>query len=201
MKDFYKQILQDVAEDLNDEFHENFRRKAFFDKKWKKEKLHNRRGSLMIRSSGGLYSSINHQIGQKSIRWTSSKPYASLQNEGGEITVTRKMQKYFWAMYMKALGSQSRVYGEGDSKFTIISSDSKDRVKKTLKSKSKISQKKQAEAEQFKAMAMKKVGSKITIPERRFIGDHPEVRKAIERCADITFNEIEKFITDKLKQR
>ena len=164
MKDFYKQILQDVAEDLNDEFHENFRRKAFFYKKWKKEKLHNRRGSLMIRSSGGLYSSINHQIGQKSIRWTSSKPYASLQNEGGEITVTRKMQKYFWAMYIR----------EGKTGI---------------------------EAEQFKAMAMKKVGSKITIPERKFIGDHPEVRKAIESCADITFNEIEKFITDKLKQR
>ena len=50
-------------------------------------------------------------------------------------------------------------------------------------------------------MAMKKVGSKMTIPERRFIGDHPEVRKSIERCADVTFNEIEKFITDKLKQR
>lgn len=164
MKDFYKQILQDVAEDLNDEFHENFRNKAFFDKKWKETKLYNRRGSLMIRSSGGLYSSINHQIANNSITWTSSKPYASLHNEGGEITVTRKMQKYFWAMYIR----------EGKTGI---------------------------EAEQFKAMAMKKIGSKITIPERKFIGDHPEVRKAIDRCADVTFNEIEKFITDKLKQR
>ena len=200
MKDFYKQILQDVAVELTDEFDRNFERKAFFTKKWSKTKFFNRRGSILMRS-GNLRSSIQKRLGNNSISWISSRPYASLQNEGGEIIVTRKMQKYFWAMYMKALGSQSRVYGEGDSKFTIISSDSKDRVKKTLKSKSKIAQKKQAEAEQFKAMAMKKVGSKITIPERKFIGDHPEVRKAIERCADITFNEIEKFITDKLKQR
>lgn len=200
MKDFYKQILQDVAVELTDEFDRNFERKAFFTKKWSKTKFFNRRGSILMRS-GNLRSSIQNRLGNNSISWTSSRPYASLQNEGGEITVTRKMQKYFWAMYMKTLGSQSRVYGEGDSKFTIISSDSKDRVKKTLKSKSKIAQKKQAEAELFKAMAMKKVGSKITIPERKFIGDHPEVRKAIERCADVTFNEIEKFLTDKLKQR
>ena len=163
MKDFYKQILQDVAVELTDEFDRNFERKAFFTKKWSKTKFFNRRGSILMRS-GNLRSSIQNRLGNNSISWTSSRPYASLQNEGAEITVTRKMQKYFWAMYIR----------EGKTGI---------------------------EAEQFKAMAMKKVGSKITIPERRFIGDHPEVRKAIERCADITFNEIEKFITDKLKQR
>jgi hypothetical protein len=39
-----------------------------------------------------------------------------------------------------------------------------------------------AEAEFYRAMALKKVGSKIKIPERRFIGWSPELEKA---CTDI----------------
>lgn len=163
MKDFYKQILQDVEIDLTDEFDRNFERKAFFNRQWRQTRLSNRRGSLLNRS-GNLRSSIQSRTGQTSIYWTSSRPYASLHNEGGEITVTRKMQKYFWAMYIKA------------GKTGI-------------------------EAEQFKGMSMKKVGSKITIPERRFIGDHPEVHLAIKRCADETFREIEEYITTQLRQR
>lgn len=34
--------------------------------------------------------------------------------------------------------------------------------------------------EKWKAMALKKVGSEIEMPERRFVGDAPEVRKAVE---------------------
>lgn len=163
MKDFFKQILDDVAIDLTDEFDMNFERKAFFDKKWREAKLVNRRGSLMMRTSQ-LRRSIQNRTMGNSIRWTSSRIDASLHNEGGEITVTAKMKKYFWAMYIKA---------------------------------GKIG----VEAEQFKNMALKKVGSKMKIQQRRFIGDHPEVRKAIERCADITFREIEDFLNNELRQR
>jgi phage gpG-like protein len=163
MKDFYKQILEDVAVELTDEFDRNFARKAFFTKRWRRAKMINRRGSLMLRTAQ-LRRSIQSRVHSNSITWTSSVPYAEIHNEGGEITVTAKMKKYFWAMYMR----------EGKTGI---------------------------EAEQYKAMALKPVGSKMKIEERRFIGDHPEVRKAIERCADITFREIEEFLRNELRQR
>lgn len=163
MKDFYKQILDDVAVELTDEFDRNFERKAFFTKRWRQAKMINRRGSLMLRTAQ-LRRSIQSRVRSNSITWTSSVPYAEIHNEGGEITVTPKMKKYFWAMYMR----------EGKTGI---------------------------EAEQYKAMALKSVGSKMKIEERRFIGDHPEVRKAIERCADITFREIEEFLRNELRQR
>lgn len=163
MKNFYKQILDDVAIELTDEFDQNFQRKAFFDRKWRQTKLINRRGSLMMRTAQ-LRRSIQMRQGSQSVSWRSSRLDASIHNEGGEITVTAKMKKYFWAMFMR----------EG---------------------------KKGIEAEQFKAMALKKVGSKMTIPQRQFIGDHPEVRKAIERCADQNFQEIDKYMIEILRQK
>ena len=66
MKDFYKQILQDVAVELTDEFDRNFERKAFFTKKWSKTKFFNRRGSILMRS-GNLRSSIQNRLGNNSI--------------------------------------------------------------------------------------------------------------------------------------
>ena len=161
LKDFYKQIIEDTAVKLTEEFDRNFERKGFFDKKWKQNTLQNRRGSLMMRS-GNLRNSIQCRRDQNSISWRSSRPYAAIQNDGGEITVTAQMKKYFWAMYIRAGKT-------GD------------------------------EAEQYKAMALKKVGDKITIPKRQFIGDHPEVRKIVERCADATFKEIGEHLKNQLK--
>lgn len=49
-------------------------------------------------------------------------------------------------------------------------------------------------AKQFKAMALKKVGSTITIEQRQFIGKHPEVEKAIEKIVSRNFSEALKQI-------
>jgi phage gpG-like protein len=38
-----------------------------------------------------------------------------------------------------------------------------------------------AEAELWKRMALMKAGSKISIPQRRFVGDAPEVKQAVQR--------------------
>ena len=45
-------------------------------------------------------------------------------------------------------------------------------------------------AEFYKAMALKKVGSTIKIPRRRFIGEAPEVVKAVE---EIITTELTKY--------
>ena len=45
-----------------------------------------------------------------------------------------------------------------------------------------------------------KVGSKITMPERRFIGHAPEVDQAVKRVMDINFKAFETLLQQRLKQ-
>lgn len=51
--------------------------------------------------------------------------------------------------------------------------------------------------EKWKAMALKKVGSEIEIPERRFVGDAPEVRKAVE---EVIAEEMEDWVVKEIKK-
>lgn len=132
MKDFRHKILTDIKVELSDEFDRNFERKAFFGKKWK-DRRHKGKGTLLVATGK--------------------------HNEGGTITVTAKMKRYFWAKYHEA-GGKIKYKKSGVM--------------------SKSSQRASDEAEFYKALALMKVGTKITIPERRFIGDSPEVSKCVE---------------------
>jgi len=96
---FLKNLISDIRVKLNDEFDRNFERKAFFDKSWQQTKLPNNKGSLMMRTGAGRRSLKSTTQGD-SIVWRSSLPYMALHNEGGEITVTAQMKKFFWAMYL-----------------------------------------------------------------------------------------------------
>lgn len=157
MNDLLRKILTDIKVELSDEFDRNFERKGFFSKKWK-DRRHKGKGTLLV-ATGKLRRSIRASIGDKSVTWTSSEPYASIHNEGGTITVTAKMKRYFWAKYYEA-GGKIKYKKSGVM--------------------SKSSQKASDEAEFYKALALMKVGTRITIPERRFIGDSPEVSKCVE---------------------
>lgn len=53
----------------------------------------------------------------------------------------------------------------------------------------------ESKEEKWKAMALKKVGSWIEIPERRFVGDAPEVRKVVE---DVLTEELEVWLTGEI---
>lgn len=51
----------------------------------------------------------------------------------------------------------------------------------------------------WKAMALKRVGSVITIPQRQFIGDHPMVDQAVNGVTDDWFaNDLKPFIDQQL---
>lgn len=163
-KKFLNDALNDIRIEVKDEFDRNFERKAFFDKKWPKTKLTNRRGSLMLRT-GSLRQSINAEIQGNSIVFSSSLPYASIHNEGGEITVTAKMKAYFWAMYKQATGGLE-LRKDGKARNT-----QRNRL---------ITQ----EAEQWKGLALMKIGQKIKIEQRQFIGPHPEVDDLVEDIVD-----------------
>jgi hypothetical protein len=50
-----------------------------------------------------------------------------------------------------------------------------------------------AEAEFYRSMTHMKVGSKIHIPQRQFIGEAPEVDRAMKRVADANFRELGEY--------
>lgn len=165
MQNLMRKILTDIKVELSDEFDRNFERKAFFSKKWK-DRRHKGKGTLLV-ATGKLRRSIKATVGENSVTWSSSEAYAAIHNEGGVITVTRKMKRYFWAKYYEASG-KIRYNKNGAM--------------------SKSSLRANAEAEFFKSMALMKVGSKITIPERRFIGDAPEVKECVENVIKEALN-------------
>ncbi|MDR2449685.1 MAG: phage morphogenesis protein [Prevotellaceae bacterium] len=162
-------LLTDVKVELVDGFHRNFQRKAFFSPPWKQRRNPDAKGSLLI-VSGRLRRSLRATVKGHNILFSASMPCPSIHNEGGTLTVTAKMKKYFWYKYSQAAGSV-----------------------KTLKSgkraTSQRNQKLSREAEMWKAMALMKEGSKITVPEPRFIGAAPEVKQAVKRVTDKWFKE------------
>lgn len=178
--DFINNILSDVRVDLSEEFDRNFERKGFFDKKWRGTNLPNQRGSLLMRS-GKLRRSIMSRQNGTSVTWSSSLPYASINNNGGEIEVTAKMKSFFWAMFYKASNA--------------IPPAPKGGAKKPTQRQIKLSQ----EAAQWKALALQKVGAKMKIEQRQFIGDHPVVRQRIETVIGANMKELEQHIFNQLK--
>ncbi|KAA6304938.1 hypothetical protein EZS27_043411, partial [termite gut metagenome] len=165
--------LEDIKVELDEGFDRNFERKAFFDKKWPERKYDDTKGSLLVRS-GALRRSISSLRSGAELTYSSDKPYARIHNEGGEIKVTKKMKKFFWAKYRETTGK----YGYSDKTETITTKRGKVKEKKVLKE-TKENESLSAEAEFYRSMALKKEGSSIVIPERRFIGKHKETDKII----------------------
>jgi len=165
--EFLRNVLSDLKVELADEFDKNFERKAFFDQAWPETSMANGKGSLMNRT-GDLRKSVLANTDNDGINFTSSLPYADLHNQGGELTVTMPMKKFFWAMYY-TFGKPAE--GEDEDERALA----------------------------YKYMAMMKVGDKIKIPQRQFIGHHPMVDKSIEMVVDMNVKELEKQIFDQLK--
>lgn len=177
---FHKNLLNDTRIELMEEFDRNFERKAFFDKAWPKNKLVNRKGSMMARSNN-LRRGYKAKIEGEKIAFSNSMPYASIHNEGGEIKVTAKMKKYFWAMFYQSTGS----------------------IKKNKGGKATKSQSNRAlsvEAQQWKAMALMPIGKRMKIPSRRVIGQHPKVNRVIENVIDNNLKDLNEILKNKLKQ-
>lgn len=175
-----QQIVQDTAVDLTQAFDKSFETKSFFNKKWKASKYPNRKGSLMLRN-GNLRRSIKHSTTNGLIRWKSSFPYASIHNEGGEIKVTAKMKRFFWAMHYKS--SNAVLYN----------------VRSKKQANTQRNRKLNEEALKWKALALQKVGTVMTIEQRQFIGWHPQVDVMLKRIVNNNLAEVNKAIINKLK--
>lgn len=181
-KDVITTSLKDIKVELDEEFDNNFQRKAFFNmsNKWAKKKYDDGKGSLLVRS-GALRRSLSSVISGDQLVFSSSVPYAAIHNEGGEITVTEKMKRFFWYKY----SLQASRYGY-----------KKDGTRRNDKRNARLSD----EAEFYRAMALKKVGDKIKIPQRRFIGDSPEVQQAIRSIVEQNIQEFFTRFTNELKR-
>lgn len=160
IKGLKRKILNDVRVEVSSEFDRNFETQSFFGEAWQRHKSPMRKEQHILVKSGNLRRSISAKSDENSITFQSAEPYAAIHNEGGEIKVTARMKRFFWAMYYKANGGLGRR---------------KDGTLRKDKNNARLS----TEAEFWKHMALMKVGSKVTIPRRRFIGTHPDLEKEV----------------------
>lgn len=102
-------LKEDVGEVIGVEavnhFKNNFQEEGFDGNKWasRKTKVHLNKKVLTGQGGGDhLGDSIDYRVeGNSTIIYT-DKEYAQIHNEGGEITVTPKMKRFFWAKSMEA---------------------------------------------------------------------------------------------------
>jgi phage gpG-like protein len=188
MEDFqelFNNLLKNIKIELDDEFDRNFERKAFFNTAWNATKHPNPLGSLLERT-GNLRASLQSEIEDNAITWSSSEPYADIHNEGGSITVTIKMIFFLYKYYL----------ANGGIKDETLKNGKKTKNKSILGKNETLS----ADAKYWKSLALMKVGSVVKIPQRQFIGDHQMVDDAVINVADDWFNnDIQDYLNEQIK--
>jgi phage gpG-like protein len=177
--DFKKTLLTRILVEIGREWQRNFDRRAFFSTPWKDRQNPNAKQQTLD-ASGALRRSLRGEITDNGVRWYSPTPYAAIHNDGGTITVTAQMKRFFWAKYYELAGN-IKYNKDG----------------KTSKGTEAIAE----EAMFYKSLALMKIGSKIEIPRRRFIGDAPEVRSLVKKITDETVAELEKYLLNILKPK
>lgn len=170
LKSIVRKILRDISVELGDEFDKNFERQAYFSQAWARRRSPMRQGGATLIDSGALRKSISIRADESSVTFSTDKPYAAIHNQGGEITVTAKMKRFFWAKYYETAGAFGR------RKDGNLRCD-----KRTIRLTS--------EADFWRALALMKVGKKIRIPSRQFLGGGPEVEKLIREIIEENISE------------
>lgn len=167
---FFQNTLTDTEVKVMELLHDNIRRQAFFDKPWPRSKNPTKAGKKLLYQSGDLQDGYMSHTEGMNIHITNSVDYAGVHNEGAEIPATAQMKKYFWAMYYKASGARSKTKGG------TVGNNARNRALS-------------AEAEYWKSLALMRIGEKIQIPERRVMGEHPQLDNEIEAIVDRNMKE------------
>lgn len=165
-----RRILSDIRVELGDEFDRNFERQAFFNDAWTRRKSPPRPGGTILVDTGTLRRSIRSRTTDDSITFYTDLPYAAIHNDGGEIVVTEKMKRFFWHKYYEATGSFGRKKN-GERR-----NDKRTRQLST-------------EADFWRFMALKRAGTTIRIPRRRFLGTGTEVERIVREIIEDNLNE------------
>lgn len=182
MQKVISHIFRDIEVDMKEEFDKNFERQAFFSEAWARRKSPFRKGGATLIDTTRLRQSIKTRRTENSVIVYSDVPYAEIHNEGGEIRVTKKMKGHFWKKYREAVGSFGRK---------------KNGERRNDKRTNRLFE----EAEFYKFMALKKEGSTIKIPRRRFIGMAPEVEQAVREIVEKNLTEYFNDISFDIRQK
>lgn len=169
-KSIIRRILSDIRVELGDEFDRNFERQAFFNDAWARRKSPKRPGGTILVDTGTLRRSVRSRTTDDSITFYTDLPYAAIHNDGGEIVVTEKMKRFFWHKYYEATGSFGRKKN-GERR-----NDKRTRQLST-------------EADFWRFMALKRAGTTIRIPRRRFLGTGPEVERIVREIIEENLND------------
>ena len=169
-KSIIRRILSDIRVELGDEFDRNFERQAFFNDAWVRRKSPTRPGGTILVDTGTLRRSVRSRTTDDSITFYTDLPYAAIHNDGGEIVVTEKMKRFFWHKYYEATGSFGR------KKNSERRNDKRTRQLST-------------EADFWRFMALKRAGTTIRIPRRRFLGTGPEVERIVREIIEEDLND------------
>lgn len=157
--------LSDIKVECDEEFDRNFERKAFFSDKWQRRGGAYHEDKPLLIDTGQLRKSVSSQIVDNKLIYTSTLEYAGYHNDGATITVSKRMKGYFWHKYYEVSGGFTRKKN-GEQR-----NDKKNRALTT-------------EAEFYKAMALMRVGRKIIIPRRRFVGWHPNLESSVRQIIE-----------------
>lgn len=169
VRELFRRVLNDIRVEMGDEFDRNFERQAFFSQAWERRRSPLRKGRALL-SGNHLRRSVHSRTTADSITFYSDLPYAAAHNAGCEIKVTRAMKAHFWKKYYEAAGSFGRR---------------KDGTLRRDKRNARLT----TEAEFYKFMALKKVGTSVRIPRRQFLGVSPEVEKAVREILEKNITE------------
>lgn len=146
-------------------FRASFKKQGVTDvgfKPWKPRKLvWPGKQRQLLYNTGKLFRSIGRSSTRNKAIVFSTAKYGPLHNEGGSITVTPAMRRFFWAMYYKNGGAK----------------------KSARKGASEKVMNRMQTSEMWKSLALTKK-SKLHIPARPFIYHSKTLEKKIERYID-----------------
>lgn len=152
-----------VGRIAKDHFQENFRKKGFVDgglQPWQRtNRQQTARGAdsqytPLMSSRQNLYGSISYRPEEYRVTVGTAVPYAAIHNEGGDIVVTPRMKRFFWAKYRQLNGNSWKRTNDNP------------------------------EADFWRTLALKPIGSTIHIPKRQFIGESRELNQKINAVTE-----------------
>jgi phage gpG-like protein len=130
-------------------------------------------GKRILYRQGRLRDSIyTSEQNKKRVVVLADSDYAEIHNEGGTVTVTKQMKKFWWAKYYEFGGKikPGKTKADRQRNETI-----------------------NAKAQYCKNMALMKAGSKIRIPKRQFIGESAALNKLIQgKITDMILKEFKR---------
>ncbi len=156
-------LMAEIALIAQEFFKTNFKKQGSLKtgfEAWTPRKFNSGKGRSLLRQSGLLFNEIRKRSGKNYAAVYNGLKYARIHNDGGNIPITPKMRRFFWAQYFNLMKGALNKSGNSSS----------------LKKATKL----MPQAQFWKNMAMKK-GSVIKIPARPFIYKSLVLEKKISK--------------------